>query len=101
MTMSVVTMDRRGRILLAGCLANDPPNRSRFVLARLKSTGQIDRSFGHGGSVRTGFGSLAFAEPTKILVDGAGRILVGGVIYQSPDLASGNGVGMARYLGGG
>ncbi|HXS47948.1 MAG TPA: hypothetical protein VN756_10860, partial [Solirubrobacterales bacterium] len=99
MSTSAIAIDRLGRILLAGSDLIEPLKRSRFQLVRMKPSGKIDRRFGHGGSVRTGFGGRTLAEPTEILVDPHGRILVGGVI-SSPRLGAGNGVGLARYLGG-
>jgi hypothetical protein len=99
LSVDAIAIDRRGRILLGGAFASDPYNRSRFALTRLRPSGKVDRSFGHNGRVQTGFGNGAFAEMTQILIGGDGHILAGGAIYSSIDLATGNGVGAARYLG--
>ena len=100
MTTSALAVDRRGRIILAGTASADPPEHSHFLLARMQPSGQIDRSFGNGGMASTGFGKKTFAEPAQILVDPRNRILVGGVVYSSPRLATGSGVVLARYLNG-
>jgi uncharacterized delta-60 repeat protein len=99
LSVDAIAIDRRGRILLGGAFASDPYNRSRFALTRLRPSGKVDRSFGHNGRVQTGFGSGAFAEVMQILIGGDGHILAGGAIYSSIDLATGNGVGAARYIG--
>jgi uncharacterized delta-60 repeat protein len=101
MSVAALAIDRRGRILLAGSAFTDPPSRSRFVLARMKRSGEMDRSFGQGGSVKTGFGISVFAIATQILIDPQNRIVVGGGVFSSPRFATGNGVAAVRYLNGG
>jgi uncharacterized delta-60 repeat protein len=100
MTTSALALDKRGRVLLAGTASADPPNHSHFLLARMEPTGKIDRGFGRGGMAMTSFGEKTFAKPTQILVDPKGRILVGGIVFSRPRLATGNGVAIVRYLGG-
>ncbi len=71
--------------------------RRTFVLGCLNPKGKYDRSFGKHGKVRTGFGGPSSAIATQVLVDGTGRILVGGSII-TPELPSGGGFAIARYL---
>jgi hypothetical protein len=49
--------------------------------------------------VRTGFGGPSSAVATQVLIDGKGRILVGGSVI-TPELQSGGGFAIARYLPG-
>jgi uncharacterized delta-60 repeat protein len=73
--------------------------RRTFVLGCLNPKGKYDRGFGRRGKVRTGFGGPSSAIATQVLVDGKGRILVGGAIV-TPELTSGGGFAIARYLPG-
>ena len=73
--------------------------RRTFVLGRLTPKGIYDRHFGLRGRMRTGFGGPSSAVATQVLVDGKGRILVGGSIL-TPELNSGGGFAIARYLPG-
>jgi uncharacterized delta-60 repeat protein len=73
--------------------------RRTFVLGCLNPKGKYDRSFGRGGKVRTGFGGPSSAIATQVLVDEKDRILVGGAIV-TPELTSGGGFAIARYLPG-
>jgi uncharacterized delta-60 repeat protein len=105
-SLSALAVDRKGRILVAGKLtrrvSKSPKNklrRSTFLVSRLQADGVIDRSFGHRGSISTGFGGPSNSFATQVTVDGKGRILVGGGIV-SPRLESGGGFAIARYLGG-
>ncbi len=52
-------------------------HRATMVLTRFTRQGLIDRSFGHGGVVRTAVGKEAFAEAVAVRHDG--KILIGGV----------------------
>ena len=65
----------------------------------MKAKGTIERSFGHKGSVRTGFGGPSSSFATQVLVDPKGRIVVGGGVTTSA-LNTGGGFAIARYLGG-
>jgi uncharacterized delta-60 repeat protein len=99
-----IGVDRQERVLLAGHAIrplhgkhNKGLSRSSFVLARMKSKGTFDRSFGHHGSVRTGFGGPSSASASQIYVDGQGRITVGGNVVTGL-LGTGSGFALARYL---
>jgi uncharacterized delta-60 repeat protein len=98
MSVAAIASDRRGRILLAGSANGRPSKRNRFVLARMNASGEIERNFGHGGFVKTGFGRWTFADAEEILIDPQNRIVVGGTLSGS-GLAADNGLAMARYLG--
>jgi uncharacterized delta-60 repeat protein len=71
--------------------------RRTFVLGCLTPKGKYDRGFGKRGKVRTGFGGPSSAIATQVLVDGKGRVLVGGSVV-TPELQSGGGFAIARYL---
>jgi uncharacterized delta-60 repeat protein len=73
--------------------------RRTFVLGCLNPKGKYDRGFGKRGKVRTGFGGPSSAVATQVLIDGKGRILVGGSVI-TPELQSGGGFAIARYLPG-
>ncbi|OJU81088.1 MAG: hypothetical protein BGO11_16355 [Solirubrobacterales bacterium 70-9] len=73
--------------------------RRTFVLGCLNPKGTYNRAFGRRGKVRTGFGGPSSALATQVLVDGKGRILVGGSVV-TPELPSGGGFAIARYLPG-
>jgi uncharacterized delta-60 repeat protein len=73
--------------------------RRTFVLGRLVPKGTYDRSFGNRGKVTTGFGGPSSAVASQVTLDAKGRILVGGSII-TPQLQSGGGFAIARYLPG-
>jgi uncharacterized delta-60 repeat protein len=102
-------VDRAGGILVTGAriLVTGAPGgraggapRQAFLLARLTAQGRVDRRFGRGGLVTTGFGAKANAESSSLLIDGQGRAVVAGTL-KSPLLATGVGVALARYRLGG
>lgn len=84
-------VDGRGRPLIATPVGN-PRKEWKFMLMRRRSDGSLDRRFGHRGRVRTGFSGSAL--PSQVLIDGEGRILVGG----SMDRGKRQGIALARYL---
>ena len=98
-----IAVDAKERIYLAGRIGKHAgkskkgPQRTNFLLARTTPKGAPDRSFGHEATVTTDFGARANTFATQIAIDGKGRILVGGGI-QSPQLETGGGFAIARYL---
>ena len=105
-TFSDLTADAGERTYLVGNtgkrVSPSPHNqilRRTFVLGRLTPKGTYDRTFGKRGKVATGFGGPSSAVATQVLLDGKGRILVGGSIV-TPQLQSGGGFAIARYLPG-
>jgi uncharacterized delta-60 repeat protein len=103
-TFSALTADEGERTYLVGNLGKrvspSPHNqtlRRTFVLGRLTPKGNYDHSFGNRGKVNTGFGGPSSAMATQVTVDAIGRILVGGSVI-TPELASGGGFAIARYL---
>ncbi len=102
--VAAVAIDGRGRVLLAGRVSKrvskkkkNPLLRSTFLLVRMNPEGSIDRSFGHKGAVRIGFGGPSSSFATQVMLDARGRIVVGGGI-STPLLNSGGGFAIARYL---
>jgi uncharacterized delta-60 repeat protein len=85
-------IDGLGRILAAGgrCVEANPEKGCRFMVARFKPSGRIDRSFGAAGTVTTAFG--ADAEINSMALD-HGRIVVAGF--------AGDEIALARYRANG
>jgi uncharacterized delta-60 repeat protein len=103
---SAVAADAEERFYLVGRVGrrvsrgpNNPLHRTQFMVSRFLSGGRLDNSFGESGTVYTGFGGPSDSFATQVEVDSKGRILVGGGIT-SPQLASGGGFALARYLPG-
>jgi uncharacterized delta-60 repeat protein len=66
---------------------------SAFYVARLTKSGAIDRSFGNSGRVATRFDGVVEAE--RVLVGGAGKIVVAGTMGDDEDRY----LVLVRYLG--
>jgi uncharacterized delta-60 repeat protein len=105
-TFADLTADAGERTYLVGNLGKrvspSPHNqtlRRTFVLGRLTPKGTYDHGFGTRGKVTTGFGGPSSAVATQVALDGKGRILVGGSVI-TPELQSGGGFAVARYLPG-
>lgn len=103
--LAALALDARGRVILVGRIskrvskkAKNPLLRSTFLLVRMNPGGRVDRSFGRKGSVATGFGGPSNSFATQIMLDAKGRIVVGGGIA-TPQLGTGGGFAIARYLG--
>ncbi len=100
---AAVAVDSKERIYLAGRVGKHAGSkkkgsqRTNFLLARINPKGAPDRTFGKGATVTTDFGARADAFATQVELDGKGRILVGGGL-ESPQLESGGGFAIARYL---
>ena len=102
---AAVAFDKRERLLLAGQVTRRVApksksnflTRSSFLLTRVNPDSSFDRSFGRKGSVRTGFGGPSSAFATQVMVDPKGHVLVGGGV-SSPQLGTGSGFALARYL---
>jgi uncharacterized delta-60 repeat protein len=99
-----VALDKRGRVLLVGRVSKlvgkkgkKRIGRSRFLLARLNLEGTVDRGFGMRGLVSTRFRGPSGSFATQVMLDGKGRIVVGGGISTSL-LPTGGGYAIARYL---
>ncbi|MBS1892843.1 MAG: hypothetical protein JST59_16230 [Actinobacteria bacterium] len=105
-SFSNLTADAGERTYLVGNLGKrvspSPHNktlRRTFVLGRLTPKGTYDHGFGTRGKVDTGFGGPSSAMATQVVLDGKGRIVVGGSVI-TPELPSGGGFAIARYLPG-
>jgi uncharacterized delta-60 repeat protein len=101
-----LTADAGERTYLVGSVGKrvspSPHNqivRRTFFLGRLVPKGTYDRAFGTRGKVMTGFGGPSSAVASQVLLDAKGRILVGGAVI-TPELTSGGGFAIARYLPG-
>jgi uncharacterized delta-60 repeat protein len=105
-TFADLSADAGERTYLVGNLGKrvspSPHNhtlRRTFVVGRLTPKGTYDRGFGRRGKVTTGFGGPSSAVATQVAIDAKGRILVGGSVI-TPELPSGGGFAVARYLPG-
>jgi uncharacterized delta-60 repeat protein len=66
---------RDGKLVVAGL--SSCSGRS-FALARYTAAGTLDRSFGTGGKVLTGFGARTYAAATAVAIGRDGRIVAAG-----------------------
>jgi uncharacterized delta-60 repeat protein len=99
-SIAAIATDSKGRVLLAGNAWRRTPDKKlhlEFLLIRATASGETDRDFGRRGRVSTGFGPRTNIHATDVLVDGAGRIAVGGK-FSGPK--TGSAFALARYLGG-
>lgn len=101
-----IAVDSQERVYLVGRIgkrvskaSHNPLHRTQFLTVRTGHEGNIDHTFGKEGSVITGFGGPSNSFATQVMLDQKGRIEVGGGIT-SPDLATGGGFAIVRYLPG-
>ena len=71
-----LALDGWWRIVAAGSV--EVNWRSQFALARYKDDGTLDHSFGNKGEVHTNFSADSTDQARAMIIDGFGRILVGG-----------------------
>ena len=102
--LSAIAVDNQERIYLAGRVgqrvSKSPRNtlvRTTFLLERTTAAGGYDHSFGRKGLVATDFGGPTSSFATQVILDAKGRVLIGGGIT-SPQLGTGGGYAIARYL---
>ena len=87
---------RNGKLVVAGL--SSCSGRS-FALARYTAAGTLDRSFGKGGKVLTGFGARSFAAARSLAIRPDGKIVVAGYAYVRSRIDSG--FAIARYTAAG
>src|SRR6185295_17889917 len=88
-----------GRIVVAGFaqLGGAGGTPRVVALARYRSDGQPDTSFGNGGALTTSFGGN-FAAASAVMVQPDGKIVVAGTVDFNPDVpGSGLDFALARY----
>lgn len=74
-----VALDSEGNIVIAGTAApNSSSNETGFGVARLTPNGQLDTTFGSGGTVTTFFGNEN-ERASALLVQPNGKILIAGI----------------------
>lgn len=98
-SISAVAIQPDGRIIVAGFaqLAGNGGNPRVFALARYRSDGNPDTSFGSGGVLTTSFGGN-FAAASAVMLQPDGKIVVAGTVDFNPDLpGSGLDFALARY----
>jgi uncharacterized delta-60 repeat protein len=77
-----LAMDAQGRYLVG--MNPDTNGRPSWAVARLKSSGEIDESFGERGLWTAKLNGASFAEQIfSVSVDPAGRIVLGGLSYNA------------------
>ena len=74
--VDAMAVDGKGRILGAGSIHSGDKERKTLAVARLTSSGRVDRSFGHGGLADAHFSRHSEARALATLPDG--RILAVG-----------------------
>ncbi|MBS1892844.1 MAG: hypothetical protein JST59_16235 [Actinobacteria bacterium] len=87
-----IAIDSRGRAVVG-------VGSGRWKLARVNSTGKIDHTFAKGSVVNTGFGRGTTDSLVALAIDGKGRIVAIGRVKDKA-LATGEGIGLVRYLPG-
>jgi uncharacterized delta-60 repeat protein len=97
--VEAIAVDAKGRVVLAGqvWVKRGKNWYSKLLLMRRTAAGEPDREFGRRGRVATSFGARTKVRATDVLVDPAGRIVVGGKIV-GPSIF--NGFALVRYLSG-
>ena len=102
-SISAIAIQPDGRIVVAGFaqLGGAGGTPRVFALARYRSDGQPDTSFGNGGALTTSFGGN-FAAASAVMVQPDGKIVVAGTVDFNPDVpGSGLDFALARYTSSG
>lgn len=102
-SISAIAIQPDGAIVVAGFaqLAGSGGTPRVFALARYRSDGQPDTSFGNGGALTTSFGGN-FAAASAIMIQPDGKIVVAGTVDFNPDNpTSGLDFALARYTANG
>ena len=97
--INAIAIQPDGRIVVAGVaqLGGSGGTPRVFALARYRSDGQPDTSFGNGGALTTSFGGN-FAAASALMVQPDGKIVVAGTVDFNPDFPnSGLDFALARY----
>ena len=98
-SISAIAIQPDGRIVVAGFaqLGGQGGTPRVFALARYRSDGTPDTSFGSNGALTTSFGG-SFAAVSALMVQPDGKIVVAGTVDFNPDLpGSGLDFALARY----
>ena len=102
-SINAIAIQPDGAIVVAGFaqLAGSGGTPRVFALARYRSDGQPDTSFGNGGALTTSFGGN-FAAASAIMIQPDGKIVVAGTVDFNPDNpTSGLDFALARYTANG
>jgi uncharacterized delta-60 repeat protein len=98
-SISAIAIQPDGGIVVAGFaqLGGNGGTPRVFALARYRSDGSPDTSFGSGGALTTSFGG-SFAAASALMLQPDGKIVVAGTVDFNPDLpGSGLDFALARY----
>jgi uncharacterized delta-60 repeat protein len=86
---SDVAIQANGRIVVVGTVRINGTFGSDFLVARYRSDGTLDRSFGDGGKVTTEFGGFSvFSEGAAVVLQADGRLVVAGSAFGTDDAIS-------------
>ena len=88
-----VAIQSDGKIVVAGETNDASATKSNFAVVRYTSTGALDTSFGTGGKITTGIGSIN-DYCTCVAVQSDGKIIVGGYTHTAADTTN---FAMVRY----
>jgi uncharacterized delta-60 repeat protein len=91
------TIDPKSRIVVAGIARWRGSSEADFGLARYRSDGTLDPSFGSGGLVTTTFGRDHFDSAASVAIDSRGRLVAVGETRRRA-FGSGDDFAVARYL---
>jgi len=92
---AALALDSQGRIVVVGtCEPVQPPRIPDFCTVRYDEDGDLDQTFGIGGTVRTTFGPGTYEGASAVAIDSDDRPVVVGAIHD--DMGHDN-VAQARY----
>jgi uncharacterized delta-60 repeat protein len=89
-----LAIQRDGKIVAAGASSRDEDAPGDFALARYTLDGNIDPSFGSGGTVLTGFGRDSWDGASGVALEADGRIVAAGATERG---AHGGDFALAAY----
>jgi uncharacterized delta-60 repeat protein len=96
-----LAVQKDGKLVLAGWSGDvfgAPRWKGDFALARYRSDGRLDPTFGNGGKVVTGFGPRAVDEAEAVALQRDGRIVAVGRSCALPHALTACRLAVARYL---
>jgi uncharacterized delta-60 repeat protein len=76
MSVKAMALQADGKIVVTGVTYNGSDN--DFTLVRYTDAGALDTTFGGTGSVNTNFGANSYDDPSGLVIQGDGKIVVAG-----------------------
>jgi hypothetical protein len=93
--VSGIAVDSTGRVIIGGSFSSLYPATSEFGLARVEANGNLDPTFGSGGTVTTQVGLLSGIG--KVLLQSNGEIVAVGITHVTTGSTTED-LALARYL---